>query len=116
MSTLRELQSLHVCYTGRLIEFCNEKGYQLTWSETYRTPEQAMMNAQNGSGITHSLHLIRLAVDLNLFKDGQLLSSVEDYKPLGEFWKSLDPRCCWGGDFQSLPDADHFSLTWNGVR
>ena len=116
MKTLRQLQSDHVRYVGKLIEFAYSNGYELTWSETYRTPEQAMINAANGSGIVHSLHLIRLAVDLNLFKDGTLLSSVEDYRPLGGFWKSLDPLCCWGGDFTTRPDADHFSLTFQGIK
>jgi hypothetical protein len=115
MSTLRELQSRHVVYTAKLIDWATQNGYELTWGETLRTPEQAMVNAANGSGIAHSLHLIKLAVDLSLFKDGALLASVEDYRPLGEYWKSLDPLCCWGGDWAS-PDSDHFSLTWQGVK
>jgi D-alanyl-D-alanine carboxypeptidase len=116
MSSLRELQSRHVLYTGKLIDWATQNGYELTWGETLRTPAQAMINAANGSGITHSLHLIKLAVDLSLFKDGVLLESVDDYRPLGEYWKSLDPLCCWGGDFATRPDADHFSITWQGVR
>lgn len=116
MSSLRQLQSLHVRCVGKLIEFATVGGYELTWSETYRTPEQAILNAHNGSGIVHSLHLLRLAVDLNLFRDGVLLETVEDYSPLGGFWKALDPLCCWGGDFVTRPDADHFSITWQGVK
>lgn len=116
MNTLRELQSLHVSCTAKLIARFEELGYQFTWGETLRTPEQAMHNAANGSGIAHSLHLIKLAVDLALFKDGALLSSVDDYRPLGEYWKTLDPLCCWGGDFTTRPDADHFSITWQGIK
>lgn len=115
MSSLRQLQSLHVRCVAKLIEWATTAGYELTWSETYRTPEQAMINAANGSGIVHSLHLIRLAVDLNLFKDGVNLTSLEDYRPLGEYWKTLDPLCRWGGDFQRV-DADHFSITFQGVQ
>lgn len=114
--SLRELQSLHVRCVAKLIEFATEKGYGLTAGEWLRTPEQAMINAANGAGIVHSLHLIRLAVDLNLFRDGALLSTVEDYRPLGEYWKTLDPLCCWGGDFTTRPDADHFSITFQGVK
>lgn len=109
------MQSLHVRYVGQLIDWATKAGYELTWGETYRTPEQALINAANGSGIVHSLHLIRLAVDLNLFKDGQLLQAVEDYQPLGEHWESLDPLCCWGGRFHRV-DVFHFSLTWQGVK
>lgn len=115
MSSLRLLQSAHVRYTAKLVDFATSKGYELTWGETLRTPEQALHNAANGSGIAHSLHLVKLAVDLSLFKFGEVLTTVEDYRPLGEFWKSLDPLCCWGGDF-TKPDADHFSLTWQGIK
>ena len=115
MSLLRQLQSKHVRMTGKLIEFATLNGYELTWGETLRTPEQAMLNAHSGAGIAHSLHLIKLAVDFALFKDGALLESVEEYRPLGEFWESLDPLCCWGGRFQRV-DADHFSITFQGVR
>ncbi len=115
MSTLRQLQSQHVRCTAKLIEWATEKGYEMTAGEWLRTPEQAMINAQNGSGIVHSLHLIRLAVDLNLFKDGALLSTKEDYQPLGDYWCSLDPLCRWGGNFQRV-DADHFSITYEGVQ
>ncbi len=116
MTSLRQMQSLHVRLVAKLIEWATANGYELTWSETYRTPEQAMINAANGAGIVHSLHLVRLAVDLNLFKDGALLTTVEDYRPLGDFWKTLDPLCRWGGDFTTRPDSDHFSLAWQGVQ
>lgn len=114
--SLRELQSLHVRCVAKLIQWATDQGYELTWSETYRTPEQALLNAQSGKGIVHSLHLLRLAVDLNLFRDGTLLKTVEDYRPLGTYWKTLDPLCRWGGDFVTRPDADHFSLEFQGVK
>lgn len=115
MSSLRQLQSLHVRLTAKLIDWATQAGYELTWGETLRTPAQAMINAANGSGITHSLHLVKLAVDLSLFKDGKFLETVEDYRPLGEHWKTLDPLCRWGGDFQRV-DADHFSITFQGIQ
>lgn len=114
--TLRELQSLHVSCTAKLLVWGESQGYQFTWGETLRTPEQAMHNAATGAGIAHSLHLVKLAVDLALFKDGVLLQTVEDYRPLGEYWKALHLLCCWGGDFTTRPDADHFSVTWQGVK
>lgn len=113
--TLRQLQSLHVRLTAKLIDWATVEGYELTWGETLRTPAQAMINAQNGAGIVHSLHLVKLAVDLSLFKDGGLLETVEDYRPLGDYWKTLDPLCRWGGDWVKI-DADHFSLTWQGIQ
>lgn len=113
--TLRELQSLHVRLTAQLIEFAYKLGYELTWGQTVRTESEAESNAASGAGIKNSLHKVGLAVDLNLFKDGKWLSNSEDHKPLGDFWKTLNPLCCWGGDFQKK-DGNHYSITFNGVK
>jgi hypothetical protein len=112
--TLRDLQSLHVQLTAKLIEFTYAQGYQLSWGEAFRTHEQALWDAEEHIGILGSLHCERLAVDLLLFKDGQYLTDPKDYRFMGEYWKSLDPQCRWGGDFASV-DADHFSVTWNNT-
>lgn len=101
---------------AKLIEFAYAQGYELSAGECYRTPEQAALNAQHGSGIANSLHTLRLAVDLQLFKDGVYLTDSSAYKSLGEFWKTLDPDCAWGGDFVTRPDGNHFSLSWGGIR
>ena len=66
--TLSEKQRLFTRLVGKLIEFSYEAGYELTFSEAYRTPEQAALNAKKGSGIANSLHTQRLAVYLNLFR------------------------------------------------
>lgn len=113
--TLIQKQQEFVRYVADLIQWATTNGYELTFGECYRTPEQAAWNAEHGTGIEHSLHCSRLAIDLNLFRDGQLLTTAADYKPLGEFWKSLDDDCKWGGDWQKL-DVDHFSLSWGGVQ
>lgn len=104
-------------FTGmvaKLIIFAQAKGYQLTFGEAFRTEAQAKLNAANGSGISNSLHLQRLAIDFNLFKDGKYLTATSDYKELGEYWESLDGS--WGGRFKTRPDGNHFSLEHNGVR
>jgi len=53
----------------------------------------------------NSLHYKRLAIDLNLFKDGVWLKKSEDHKPLGDYWESLDPQNRWGGRFS---DGNHY--------
>lgn len=113
--TLRELQSLFVQLVADLIDWSFAHGYELTFSEAYRSPQEAAINASTGAGIANSLHCMRLAIDLNLFKDGVLLESVADYRPLGDFWKTLNPLARWGGDFKR-PDSDHFSLTFGGIE
>ena len=113
--TLGQQQRRFLPLVAKLINFAYAQGFELTAGEMYRTPEQAALNAQKGSGIAHSLHTQRLAVDLQLFQGGVYLTDPKDYAPLGAFWKTLDPDACWGGDFKTV-DADHFSLTFGGVK
>lgn len=113
--TLSEKQQKFVLLVCDLIHWADKMGYKVTFGEAYRTPEQAAFNAQKGTGISNSLHTKRLAIDLNLFKNGTYLTATEDHRMLGEYWKSLDQDCCWGGDF-SKPDGNHYSLQHEGVK
>lgn len=113
--TLFQQQRLFAPLVAKLIIWAYANGYEITFGEAYRTAEQAALNAQKGSGILWSLHTQRLAIDLNLFKDGMYLAKSADYKPLGDYWKTLHPLAAWGGDF-SKPDGNHFSLAFGGVK
>ena len=66
-----------------------------------------------GVGRKTSLHKSKLAIDLNLTKDGIYLTSTKDHRELGEFWESISDDCSWGGRFS---DGNHYSLTHNGRR
>ena len=114
--TLGQHQRRFLPLVAKLIDFAYAHGYELTAGEMYRSSEQAALNAQHGSGIANSLHTLRLAVDLQLFKDGIYLTDSDAYRPLGEFWKALDPTAAWGGDFISRKDGNHFSLSWGGIK
>lgn len=111
--TLSEKQQLFTKLIAQLILWADEKGLRLTFGEAYRTPEQAALNAKSGKGIANSLHTQRLAIDLNLFKNGIYQTDSAAYKELGLYWESLGGA--WGGRF-SRPDGNHFSLEHNGVR
>ncbi|WP_118985437.1 MULTISPECIES: M15 family metallopeptidase [unclassified Photorhabdus] len=111
--TLSEKQQLFTVLIAQLILWADERGYHLTLGEAYRTPEQAKLNAQTGKGIANSLHIQRLAIDLNLFIRGKYQTNSHAYLPLGEYWESLGGT--WGGRF-SRPDGNHFSLAHNGVK
>jgi hypothetical protein len=112
--TLSERQRLHVKLSAKLIEFIYAQGFEATWGETFRTPLQAQANAASGAGIAHSLHIERLAVDLQLFKDGVYVTDVAAYKQFADYWLTLDPLCASGYYFHSV-DADHFSITHLGI-
>lgn len=111
--TLGESQRTFAYMVGRLLIWCYDNGYEVTFGEAYRTPEQAALNARTGAGISNSLHTKRLAIDLNLFINDVYQAHSESYLPLGVFWESIGGA--WGGRF-SKPDGNHFSLAWEGVR
>lgn len=113
--TLREHQSLFMRLLPRLLDYIHENGYEVTGGELWRTPEQAALNAERGIGTSTSLHLDRLAIDLNLFYDRKFLSSTEDHREFGEFWESLHPLCRWGGRFRR-PDGNHYSIEFGGRK
>lgn len=113
---LSEQQRLFCKLVGQLIIWAYDMGYELTFGEAYRTPEQAAINATRQSGIANSLHIQRLAIDLNLWKDGVYLTDSALYKPLGDYWITLNSLCCWGGNFSKLKDGNHFSMTFGGVE
>ena len=94
MATLREKQSRFVRMVADLLLYADTKGYKLTFGDAW---------AKSGH-CENSFHYKRLAIDLNLFKDGEYLDATEDHKPLGDFWKSIGGS--WGGDWQ---DGNHYS-------
>ena len=74
----------------------------------------AEIYAKQGKGVRDSMHLISLAIDLFLFKDGDYLTKTEQYKEAGELWESYSTKdydCVWGGRFN---DGNHFSFRHEG--
>jgi hypothetical protein len=101
---------------AKLIVKAAELGYTVTLGEAWRTPEQALLNAQHGSGIAHSLHIYRLAIDLNFFKAGAWVTDGTKLADIGAWWESLSPMHRWGGRFTHIPaDGNHFSISPDGV-
>ncbi len=103
---------------AKLIMWAYQEGYALTFGDAYRDPR---VHGQHGTkkayGSARSNHKRRLAVDLNLFEsvDGRWVyqTATESYKPLGDYWTSLDPRCQWGGT-GDRNDGNHFSFLYEG--
>lgn len=111
--SLREKQSLFAVLVADLILHAVKSGYDVTFGEAYRSPEEAARLAKLGKGIRNSLHTQRLAIDLNLFRDGVYLSSTESHRPLGEWWEGRHELCRWGGRF-ARADGNHYSVTHGG--
>ena len=107
--SLRKKQSLFAQLVPRLIDKMYEEGYEVTLGETWRHPVTASYMQRTGKGVSNSFHTMKLAIDINLFKDGKYLTSTEDHRPFGEYWKSLHHDCTWGGDFKRK-DGNHYSM------
>ena|ERR1700678_942172 len=110
---LSELQQLFARDTLELFKEIYGLGYTFTYGEAMRSPEQAALYAKEGKGIIDSLHCKRLAIDINLFRDGVYLDKTEDYAEIGKYWESLSPANRWGGRFHKkdgtlFPDSNHF--------
>lgn len=110
--TLGEAQRKLPLMVAKLIEWAYQNGYELTFGDAYRDPRlHGSLGVSKGYGNASSNHKIRLAIDLNLFRDGKYLDKTEDHKPLGEYWESIGGS--WGGRFS---DGNHYSLEWNGRK
>ena len=104
--TLGNKQRIFTRNVARLIEWAYENGYEITFGHALRCKDCPV-------GRKTSNHKIKLAVDLNLFKDGVYLTSTEDHHPLGRYWERLHPDNTWGGRFD---DGNHYSMKHNGRR
>lgn len=119
--TLQQKQAQFSQLAAKLITHAKVMGYEVTLGEAYRTPEQASFqipmkwNEAHGIGISNSLHILRLAIDINLFKDGKYLGESSAYKPLGEWWEKQCTLCRWGGRFKRA-DGNHFSISHGGIQ
>lgn len=112
--SLWEKQTLLMRLLPRLLDRAHELGYQVTGGDLYRDPRVfGAAGDKQGYGASYSLHKERLAVDLNLFRDGRYLTTSEQHRPLGEFWEALHPLTCWGGRFN---DGNHYSIAHDGRK
>ncbi len=101
---------------GKLIGYASSKGYGLTFGDAMRDPRlHGELGVKKGYGARNSNHKVRLAVDFNLFVNGEYITSGTHpaYKDLGAKWKTLHELAEWGGEGKRN-DANHFSFNHNG--
>lgn len=89
-------QSKFTFMVAILIIFAVIKGYKVTFGDASRMDKKGHKD--------DSFHYKRLAIDLNLFKDGKYLTETKDHLPLGKFWEFIGGT--WGGRFD---DGNHYS-------
>ncbi len=112
--TLGQKQELFMRLLPKLITFILSKGYEIRGGDLFRDPRVHGQHGEKvGYGRSRSNHKLKIAIDLNLFKDGKYLTETEDHRFAGEYWESLHELCSWGGHFD---DGNHYSLEHGGMR
>mgnify|MGYP006090186189 CR=1 FL=1 len=112
--SLGDKQRLFAKLLVKLLDFIHTRDYDLTFGDFYRDPRlHGTVGMKKAYGHRNSNHKVRLAADLNLFKDGVYLTTGKDHEPFGLYWESLHSDCRWGGRFN---DGNHYSMEHNGNK
>lgn len=110
---LGQKQELFMRLLPRLIDKAHQLGFQVRGGDLFRDPRaHGHMGEKKSYSRANSCHKLKLAIDLNLFRNGRYLQATEDHRQLGEWWEQQHDLCRWGGRFQ---DGNHYSITHNGV-
>ena len=81
--TLGQKQRRFTKMVAKLIDKATELGYEVSLGDAYRDPRLfGEFGEKKGYGAGRSCHKLRLAIDLNLFKDGIYLTNSSDHKIL----------------------------------
>ena len=97
MNPSSSLQAEFSLLIAKLILHANDLGYQITFGDAFRDKRVTY-------GHPNSTHRKRLAIDLNLFRDGEYLDKTDDHRVLGEWWEKQHPLARGGGGFS---DGNH---------
>jgi hypothetical protein len=139
--SLRDKRCEFTALVAKLIEKINSTpGYEAALNECGRSDEQCVVNSigeagrakvaslvehvfpalalailNNGkaNGILLSLHRDKLAVDIDLYKNGVYAPETESHRQFGEWWEKQHLLASWGGRFN---DANHYSLSDGGRK
>ena len=96
--SLRKRQSEFAARVPALINKAIELGFDVTLGDAYRYPDCPY-------GAINSKHKERLAIDLNLFINGEYIEDDRGHAELGAWWESQGGT--WGGAW-SIKDYNHY--------
>lgn len=114
MMTLRQTQSRFASLVPALINKAIELGFEVTLGDAYRDPRvHGDVGVKMGYGHPKSIHKRRMAIDLNLFKNGEFMEGSDAHRELGEWWEKQHPLARWGGRFN---DGNHYSFEYEGMK
>lgn len=98
-------QEIFAAQVALLIQKAAALGFGVRLGEVQRPAEMQKLYVSTGRSKTmDSQHLKKLAIDLNLIKEGRL-ATREEIRELGDWWEALDPANRWGGNWRGLVDS-----------
>lgn len=114
--SLRQKQSRFAGMAARLILRAQQLGYDVTLGEAWRPPRHAALYDQIDPRSKNGMHVMRLAIDLDLFRGGV---TVPNHEPLHEWWENLHADCRWGGRFADPKSGcqnqeSHYCICYGG--
>lgn len=95
--TLRQRQSKFAQMLILLFAYIIQEGFEFTLGDAARLDRKGHKK--------NSKHYIRLAIDINLFKNGRYLRKTSDHQKIGFFWENIGGT--WGGRFKHK-DGNHY--------
>lgn len=114
MTSLLQIQVEFTRLVPRLVDKAFALGFDATLGDAYRDPRvHGALGVKIGYGHPKSAHKQRLAIDINLFRDGKFMEGTEAHRELGEWWEQQHPLARWGGRFN---DGNHYSFEYQGVK
>jgi len=109
LSDTQKAFALDIAHLIHHINIFDNLRYSCTFGDAYRDPRvHGELGYKESYSSANSAHKQRLAVDLNLFKDGVYQGSTEAHSLFGAYWKALHPDNVWGGDFKKQ-DGNHYA-------
>lgn len=96
---------------AKLILFIYENGFEVSIGEVERTRFQQKEYFRLGRSKTmNSNHLKRLAADIFIFKNDELINDKNKLYDVGKYWESLHVNNRYGGFFRNFTDVPHFEM------
>lgn len=110
---LGEKQQLFMRLLPRLIDKAHDLGFEVRGGDLFRDPRCfGKFGEKKSYSASNSCHKLKIAIDLNLFKNGEYKIRTMDHEELGMWWEKQHELCRWGGRWN---DANHYSLFHNGA-
>jgi len=110
---LGKKQELFMRLLPMLIIKAHELGFEVRGGDLFRDPRShGEYGEKPGYSASFSNHKLKIAVDLNLMRNGRLVQTTRGHRKLGLWWEKQHELCVWGGQYG---DGNHYSL-WHCGR